>query len=97
VSLTDTSESLTLDDEARTRAAEALGEALEYGYRGHYCAEHGRDGTVDGGCEICWEVAAIVIRAAEDLRNCSRCSGGGMVAPGDCCPECGGDGLEVMA
>lgn len=90
----DTSESLTLDDAARTRAADALGEAFDRGYRSHYCDEHGRDGTADSGCEICWEVVAIVIRAAEGLRNCSQCRGGGMVAPGNSCPTCGGNGLE---
>lgn len=92
MSLTDTSESLTLDVEARTRAADALGAAIDGGYRNHFCAEWQEDGT----CTICWDIAADVIRAAEGLRKCSRCNGGGMVGPeGDCCPMCGGDGLEV--
>lgn len=48
-----------------------------------------------------------VVRVAMDLANdatnalmrwrhgnvkCRRCAGGGMVAPGDCCPSCGGSG-----
>lgn len=87
------SESLTLDVPARQRATEALQQALDYGYRTHYCAEWDEDGA----CTICWDIAARVVRAAEGLRECARCSGGGMVAPGACCPECGGDGLEPLA
>jgi hypothetical protein len=89
---TETSESLTLDVAARERATKALREAFEHGHRTHYCAEWDEG----DGCTICWSVAAGVIRAAEGLRECRRCNGGGMVAPGDCCPECGGDGLEII-
>jgi hypothetical protein len=84
-------ESLTLDVAARERATAALREAFQDGYRTHDCAEW----IVDGTCEICWDVAACVVRAAEGLRNCSRCNGMGTVGPeGDCCPACGGNGLE---
>jgi hypothetical protein len=91
----ETSESLTLDMDARTRAADAFGMAIEYGYRNHYCAEWNEG----DGCTICWEHAADVIRAAEGLRCCSRCKGGGEVDGGGasaCCPECGGNGLEPL-
>lgn len=87
------SESLTLDTDARDRATAALQEAFEYGHRSHWCAEWD-DGD---GCELCWENAAAVIRAAEGLRKCKRCNGRGTVGPeGDCCPECGGNGLEQL-
>ncbi len=86
----DPSESLALDMEALTRAAEALGEATERGHRNHYCAEWD-DGD---GCTICWQHAADVILAAENLHRCTRCNGMATIAGGDCCPECGGTGLE---
>ena len=89
-------ESLTLDDAAMTRAAEALGLAIEHGHSNHYCAEwSGQEGVTDG-CEICWDIAADIVRAAEGLRKCPRCNGMGKVEPGDCCPSCGGDGLEPL-
>lgn len=88
----DTSESLTLRYEAGTRAAHALAEALKDGCGRHSCAEWQEDGV----CRVCWDIAAEVIRAAEGLRLCSRCRGGGRVPPGDCCPECGGNGLEEI-
>jgi hypothetical protein len=90
--MTETAESLTLDDGAMTRAADALGQAFKRGYRPHWCDEWD-DGD---GCELCWAAAADVIRAAEGLSKCSDCNGGGVVAPGDSCPECGGDGLEPL-
>lgn len=81
-------ESLTLDTAAMVRAAAALGTALDG--RSHFCAEWDEG----DGCTICWRTAADVVRAAEGLKCCSRCGGGGMVAPGDCCDLCGGHGLE---
>lgn len=89
----ETHDSLTLDVDARERATEALSAAIDGGWRNHFCAEW----MVDDGCEICWDIAAQVVRAAEGLRLCTRCNGGGTVGPeGDCCPECGGDGLEPI-
>ncbi len=88
----ETDESLTLDTAALTRAAEALGAAIDGGYRSHFCAEWDEG----DGCTICWATAADVLRAAEGLKCCSRCNGGGMVAPGDCCDLCGGHGLEEI-
>jgi hypothetical protein len=85
----ETNESLTLDDAALSRATEALSAANS---DKHFCSEWQEDGV----CRICWNVAAEVIRAAEGLRCCSRCNGGAMVAPGDCCPQCGGNGLEPI-
>jgi hypothetical protein len=94
--MTEPENSLTLDVEARTRAAEALRKELDDGYRRHYCAEWDEG----DGCTICWEVAAIMLRAAEGLQECGRCRGQGVVDGGNgtvaCCPECGGDGLEKI-
>ena len=95
--MTGPEDSLTLDVAARERATEALGNAIEHGYRNHWCAEWMEDGV----CTVCWEIAADVVRAAEGLRMCSRCKGQGVVDGGygtvSCCPECGGNGLEVAA
>lgn len=86
----DSSESLTLDTDARERATKALQEAFEYGYRSHYCAEWTEDGT----CTLCWQFAADVIRAAEGFECCKRCRGTGQPGPeGDACDVCAGDGL----
>lgn len=94
MTLHDTSESLTLDSEALERAANMLGTQLDGGDRRHFCAEW----QEDDGCTICWAIAAEVLRAAEGLRKCSRCNGMGMVgSEGDCCPQCGGDGLELIS
>lgn len=88
----DPSESLTLDDEARTRAADAL--TMPGNGRNHTCGDYD-DGD---GCEICWALAGDIIRAAEGLRLCLCCNGMGMIGPeGDWCPTCGGNGLEVVA
>jgi hypothetical protein len=86
-------ESLTLDIEAHARAAAALSDAFEQGHQTHWCAEW-EEGD---GCTICWDIAADILRAAEGLRKCSRCRGGGMVAPGAECPECAGTGVEAVA
>lgn len=88
----DKSESLTLDTEALSRAALALSGPASNG-RNHHCEGY----DTGDGCTICWALAADVIRAAEGLRVCSRCNGGALVAPGACCPQCGGDGLEAIA
>lgn len=37
----------------------------------------------------------VVADAADKVWRCLRCNGGGMVAPGDYCPTCAGDGLRV--
>lgn len=90
--MTEPENSLTLDMDARARAAAALSEATEQGYAQHYC-----DGWDEGdGCTICWDAAAAVVRAAEGLRECQRCNGTGDVGGGAavCCNECGGNGLE---
>lgn len=87
--------SLTLDTDALTRAANALSGAISG--RRHDCDEH-NDG--DGCCRVCWEIAAEIIRAAEGLHMCPRCNGMGNVDGGgaaSCCPECGGDGLEPLS
>jgi hypothetical protein len=34
--------------------------------------------------------------AARPVGRCTRCNGGGMVAPGSSCPECGGDGRHEL-
>lgn len=86
-------ESLTLDVDARTRAAAVLRNVLEDpDTRRHRCKEWEEDGE----CRICWEITRDVLLAAENLRSCSTCNGGGLVAPGSCCPECGGLGLEMI-
>lgn len=36
-----------------------------------------------------------VAEAADEVWRCKRCNGGGMIAPGDCCQTCAGDGLRV--
>lgn len=82
--------SLTLDSDAIPRAAEAL---MNLNRRHHVCVFWMEDDI----CTVCWAHAGDVIRAAEGLRLCGRCNGGGMIAPGDCCPECGGHGLAVAA
>ncbi len=84
----DPSESLTLDPAARERATRAL--STELRAHTHHCDKYEEDGV----CTVCWALAADVVRAAEGLQLCGRCNGGGMVAPGACCPICGGDGLE---
>lgn len=89
---TEPDQSLTLDVDALTRGADALSHAIEHGHPGHYCAEW----IEDGQCAICWEIAAEVLRAAEGLRKCGNCNGGAIVAPGGCCPSCGGNGLESL-
>ena len=86
----ETENSLVLDQEAIDRAHKALRDAHEEGYRSHWCAEWLEDGV----CTICWANAIDVILAAEGLRFCSTCKGGGMVPPASCCPDCGGNGLE---
>ena len=87
---TEPENSLTLDMDARARAAKTLSERFD----AHYCAEWDEG----DGCRICWNLAADVIRAAEGLRECERCGGQGVVDGGwgtvSCCPECGGNGLD---
>lgn len=90
----ETEESLTLDYAAHARAQEALSDALERGFRPHWCDEYDEG----DGCTICWDIAAAVIRAAEGLRLCQRCKGTGDVGGGAavCCDQCGGNGLEPL-
>lgn len=96
MSARETGESLTLDMEARERAMRALQTALDGGWETHDCDVWDEDN--DGGCSICWNIAADVIRAAEGFKCCERCKGTGQPGPeGDACPECGGDGLEPIA
>ena len=35
----------------------------------------------------------VIADAAKALIVCDRCNGGGLIAPGDCCQTCGGDGM----
>jgi len=86
-------ESLTLDPDAIERAHDALRSAHEDGYRSHWCAEWLEDGV----CTICWANAVDILLAAEGLRACPTCNGGGLVAPASCCPDCGGNGVGVAA
>lgn len=36
-----------------------------------------------------------VVQAADEVWRCQRCGGGGLIAPGDWCQTCAGDGLRV--
>ena len=47
--------------------------------------------------DYCDEVDRLraVVRAADEVWRCHRCGGGGLIAPGDWCQTCAGDGLRV--
>lgn len=51
--------------------------------------------TASGGAEAEAARLRAVVDEADKVWRCLRCNGGGMVAPGDCCPTCAGDGLRV--
>ena len=46
---------------------------------------------------LCDEVDRLraVVRAADEVWRCHRCGGGGLIALGDWCQTCVGDGLRV--
>ncbi len=54
-------------------------------------------GTFSRPIALCDEVDRLraVVRAADEVWRCHRCGGGGLIAPGDWCQTCAGDGLRV--
>lgn len=59
---------------------------------------NGAEASADTIEALCSEVDRLrdVVKAADEVWRCKRCGGGGLIAPGNCCQTCAGDGVRVV-